>query len=113
MAKRTIPPQDFWTNTSSNEVIRKLLERASSSTRNEIECLIAGESIGKAVSEELTYKELYDNVENLWSILFTTGYLTQRGEAEGERVQLVIPNREIHGIFMTQIRTWMQVVKKQ
>ena len=67
----------------------------------------------KAVSEELTYKELYDNVENLWSILFTTGYLTQRGEAEGERVQLVIPNREIHGIFMTQIRTWMQVVKKQ
>ncbi len=75
--------------------------------------MIAGESIGKAVSEELTYKELYDNVENLWSILFTTGYLTQRGEAEGERVQLVIPNREIHGIFMTQIRTWMQVVKKQ
>lgn len=113
LAKRTLPPQDFWTNTSSNEVIRKLLERASSSTRNEIECLIAGESIGKAVSEELTYKELYDNVENLWSILFTTGYLTQRGEAEGERVQLVIPNREIHGIFMTQIRTWMQVVKKQ
>lgn len=108
LAKRTLPPQDFWTNTSSNEVIRKLLERASSSTRNEIECLIAGESIGKAVSEELTYKELYDNVENLWSILFTTGYLTQRGEAEGERVQLVIPNREIHGIFMTQIRTWMQ-----
>ncbi len=52
--------------------------------------MIAGESIGKAVSEELTYKELYDNVENLWSILFTTGYLTQRGEAEGERVQLVL-----------------------
>lgn len=108
LAKRTLPPQDFWTNTSSNEVIRKLLERASFSTRNEIERLIAGESIGKAVSEELTYKELYDNVENLWSILFTTGYLTQRGEAEGERIQLTIPNREIHGIFMTQIRTWMQ-----
>lgn len=108
LVKRTLPPQDFWTNTSSNEVIRKLLEQASSSTRNDIECLIAGETIRKAIREELTYKELYDNIENIWSILFTAGYLTQQGEAEGKMYQLVIPNREIHTIYMTQIRSWMQ-----
>ena len=106
--KRTVPPQDFWMNTSGNEVIKKLLEQASSSTRNEIERLIAGESIGKAVNEELTYKELYDHIENIWSILFAAGYLTQRGEAEGRMYRLAIPNREIHTIFMTQIRAWMQ-----
>ena len=108
LVKRTLPPQDFWTNTSSNEVIRRLLEQASSSTRNEIECLIAGETVSKAVREDLTYKELYNTIENLWSILFTTGYLTQRGEADGKMYRLAIPNQEIHTIFMTQIRSWMQ-----
>ena len=105
---RTLLPQDYWINTSSNDVIRRLLEKASSETRNEIECLIADESVMKLINEELTYNELYDNIENVWSVLFTTGYLTQRGEAEGKMRPLVIPNREIHDIFVTQIKGWMQ-----
>lgn len=108
LEKRTLPPQDFWSNTSSNEVIRKFLQMAESDTRDEIERLIAGESVIKTVREELTYRELYDSIENIWSVLFTTGYLTKRGEAEENGLRLVIPNREIHNIFMTQIRGWMQ-----
>lgn len=106
--KRTLQPQNYWANTSSNEVLRRLLEKASSETRDEIERLIAGESVMKSINEELTYKELYDNTENVWSILFVTGYLTQQGEPDGKMRRLVIPNREIHDIFMTQIRGWMQ-----
>lgn len=104
-SERTTPPKDFWANTSSNDVVRKLLETASSDTRDEIERLIAGECILKKVNEELTYKELYNDTENLWSVLFTTGYLTQRGKAEDGRLQLAIPNKEIHNLFMTQIQT--------
>ncbi len=105
---RTLLPQNYWSNTSGNGVIRKFLENASSETRDEIERLIAGEAVAKVINEELTYKGLYGNTENVWSVLFLTGYLTQRGEAEGDRCRLVIPNREIHTIFMNQIRVWMQ-----
>lgn len=107
--KPTLPPKDFWSNTSSNDIVRKLLEKASPDMRDDIERLIAGETITKEINEELTYKELYDKAENVWSVLFTTGYLTQRGESEGNLRQLAIPNREIHNIFMTQIREWVQV----
>lgn len=108
LAKRTLPPQDYWSNTSSNDVVRKLLEQSSSVTRDEIERLIAGESILKQLKEELTYKELYDDIENIWSVLFTTGYLTLKGEADQNTFRLAIPNQEILNIFMTQIRIWMQ-----
>lgn len=110
---RTAPPKDFWANTSGNDVVKRLLEAASLDTRDEIERLISGEFITKKVNEELTYKELYDNLENLWSVLFTTGYLTQRGRAENGRMQLAIPNREIQNLFMTQIRAWMQVKARE
>lgn len=108
LVDRTLMPQDYWINTSSNDVIRKLLEKASNETRNEIECLIAGEAVIKEIREELTYRELYDTIENVWGVLFATGYLTQRGEAEGKMRRLVIPNREILDIFVTQVRSWMQ-----
>lgn len=108
LVKRTLPPQDYWSNTSSNDIIRKLLKGASAKTRDEIEQLIAGESVAKKLKEELTYRELYDSTENVWSILFAAGYLTQRGKAAEDMRRLVIPNREIHNIFMSQIRTWMQ-----
>lgn len=107
--KPTLPPKDFWSNTSSNDIVRRLLEKASPDMRDDIERLIAGETITKEINEELTYKELYDKAENVWSVLFTTGYLTQRGESEGNLRRLAIPNREIHNIFMTQIREWVQV----
>ena len=108
-AKESIPPSDYWSNTSSNYILRKLLEQATPDTRDEIERLIAGETVWKEIREELTYKELYDSIEHVWSVLFTTGYLTKRGEGMGKVRQLAIPNREIHNIFMTQIREWMQV----
>lgn len=108
LVKRNWQPQNYWANTSSNDVLKRLLEKATSETKDEIERLIAGESVIKRINEELTYKELYDSIENVWSVLFVTGYLTQQGESYGKMRRLVIPNREVHDIFMTQIRGWMQ-----
>ena len=78
-------PEAYWSNTSSNVVIRRFLEIARSTTKQEIERLISGESIVKPVRQELTYKEMYDSPDNIWSVLFTTGYLTQRGEQEEKK----------------------------
>lgn len=102
-------PKDYWSNTSSNDVVKRFLKMAKTDTRDDIERLIAGEAVVKVINEELTYKELYDKIDHVWSVLFTTGYLTQRDTAKGNIRNLVIPNREIHNIFMTQIRDWMQV----
>ena len=101
-------PRAFWLNTSGNEIIRRFLRTAKQSTRREIEQLIAGESVAKKVHEELTYRELYKTIENIWSVLFTTGYLTQRGKPEGEVYQLAIPNLEIQKIFVEQVQEWFQ-----
>ena len=101
-------PKAFWINTSGNDIIRKFLRMAKASTRREIELLIDGESIRKEIKEELTYRELYQNIENIWSVLFTTGYLTKQGKMEGNACRLVIPNREIRQIFVEQIREWFQ-----
>ena len=77
-------------------------------TRSEIEQLIEGREIIKEIHPELTYNELDANIENLWSVLFTTGYLTQRGEIENGRYHLAIPNREIRNLFIRQIREWFK-----
>ena len=106
-------PDNYWSNTSSNHVVRHFLEMADSVTKREIEQLIAGEAVTKEIHQELTYKDLYQTVENVWSVLFTTGYLTQRGEADGSRLRLVIPNREIRNIFTGQISEWIQDTAKQ
>lgn len=97
-------PKNYWINTSSNEVVRRFIrESDKASVRREIENLVAGEKITKEIHQELTYKDMYDSIDNLWSVLFTTGYLTQRGKPEGDRFQLAIPNMEIRKIFTTQI----------
>lgn len=101
-------PKDYWSNTSSNEVVRQLLEKATADVRDDVERLIAGETVLKEVNENLTYNDLYSKIDNVWSVLFTTGYLTCQGKTVGNVHQLGIPNREIHNIFMTQIRDWMQ-----
>ena len=109
-------PESYWSNTSSNDIIKHLLEMASAVTRNEIEKLIAGETITKEIRNELTYKDIYKSAENIWSVLFTTGYLTQCGTADRRNrnlLKLVIPNEEIRNIFVTQIQTWMQDVAKR
>lgn len=103
-ADRTAAPKDYWSNTSSNDVVRRFIERAGTGTiKREIEKLVAGETVAKEIHQELTYKDLYNSVDNIWSVLFTTGYLTQRGKAEGDVYQLAIPNMEIRKIFTRQI----------
>ena len=97
-------PKNYWSNTSSNEAVRRFIQESDkASVRREIENLVAGEVIEKEIHQELTYKDMYTSVDNLWSVLFTTGYLTQRGRPEGNRFQLAIPNMEIRNIFTTQI----------
>ena len=101
-------PQNYWVNTSSNDIIRRFLSKAKTADRNDIEQLVNGNSIKKTIRQELTYRDLDSNPDNLWSILFTTGYLTQRSAQTGELTELVIPNREIRWIFIRQIREWFR-----
>lgn len=97
-------PKNYWSNTSSNEAVRRFIQESDkASVRREIENLVAGEVIEKEIHQELTYKDMYTSVDNLWSVLFTTGYLTQKGKPEDNRFQLAIPNMEIRNIFTTQI----------
>ena len=101
-------PQNYWVNTSSNNIVRKFIEKAKTSTRNEIERLLNGGSVKKKIRQELTYKDLDSKMDNLWSFLYTTGYLTQQGEDENGLTELIIPNREIHWIYAEQIRDWFE-----
>ena len=101
-------PQNYWVNTSSNNIIRKFIDRADNTTKDEIEQLIHGKSIKKKIRQELTYRDLDSKIDNLWSILFTTGYLTQCGIQKGDFTELVIPNKEIQWIFEEQIQEWFE-----
>lgn len=101
-------PKAFWINTSGNDIIRVFLRMAKQSTRRELERLVNGESIVKKINQELTYRDLYKSMDNLWSMLFMTGYLTSRSRPEGETYRLVIPNLEIRQIFTEQILEWFQ-----
>ncbi|MFG6356309.1 MAG: ATP-binding protein [Acetatifactor sp.] len=102
-------PMAYWINTSGNDIVRSFIDRATSQTRQEIEQLVNGESVVHSVRQELTYRELYDSIDNLWSVLFTTGYLTQRGKIDATTYRLAIPNLEVRQIFAEQIREWFQV----
>ena len=104
------PPEDYWSNTSSNSIVRRFINKADKKTKEEIEQLIDGKTILKDIRQDLTYNELDTTIENLWSVLFTTGYLTQRGRMEGKKYQLTIPNREIRELFEYQIRQWFRDV---
>ncbi len=101
-------PRAFWINTSSNDILKTFLRTAKQRTKREIEQLVDGQCIIKNINQELTYRDLYQNTDNLWSVLFTTGYLTHRGRPEGEKYRLSIPNLEIRKIFVDQILSWFQ-----
>ena len=105
-------PQDYWSNTSGNAMVRRFIDKADTQTRDEIERLIAGDEILKEIHQELTYNELDSSIENLWSVLFTTGYLTQQGQ-EGKKYRLTIPNNEIRELFISQIREWFRDVSRK
>ena len=99
-------PQDFWSNSSGNTLVRSFIDKADVQTKDEIERLIAGEYIEKEISQELTYDEIDKSIANLWSVLFTTGYLTKQGVTDDGKVRLSIPNREIKNLFIKKIREW-------
>lgn len=101
-------PQAYWINTSSNDLVKRFVDRADKTTQNEIERLIAGEVIEKAVRLELTYEEIDNSMDNLWSVLFTTGYLTQAGKPENGIYKLIIPNREVREVYIHQIQEWFR-----
>ena len=106
-------PRSYWVNTSSNNIVRRFINKATRRTQNEIENLIAGEAVWKEIRQELTYNEIDQSIENLWSVLFTTGYLTQI-DTQGENQYLLsIPNTEIRQIFITQIKEWFQEITTQ
>ena len=97
-------PKNYWSNTSSNEAVKRFIQHSDKGVaKREIEKLVAGEVITKEIHQELTYKDMYASIDHLWSVLFTTGYLTQRGKPEGDSFRLAIPNIEIRKIFTTQI----------
>lgn len=101
---KTAQPQNYWINTSSNDAVKRFIqESANAATKREIESLVEGQVITKEIYPEITYRDMYQSIEHIWSLLFMTGYLTQRGKAEGRRMKLAIPNLEIRDIFMTQI----------
>ena len=109
LAEPSVQPQNYWINTSSNDVVRRFIEKSDSGmTRQEIEALIAGEEIEKEICQELTYQDMYANIENIWSVLFMTGYLTYHGKPENNRFCLAIPNLEIRNIFTTQIMEYFR-----
>ena len=108
-------PQTYWINSSGNSLVRRLINRADSSTKDEIECLIAGEAIEKVIRLDLTYDEIDNTIDNIWSVLFTTGYLTKVGEvklpdSESYAYKLVIPNKEVREVFVLQIQEWFKAV---
>ncbi len=99
-----VQPENYWINTSSNDAVKRFIEESANSvTKREIERLVAGEVITKEIHQELTDTEVYQSIDHIWSLLFTTGYLTQRGKSEGRQMKLAIPNLEIRDIFETQI----------
>ena len=102
----TAKPQDFWSNSSGNALVRSFIDKADVQTKDEIERLIADEYIEKEISQELTYDEIDKSIANLWSVLFTTGYLTKQGVTDDGKVRLSIPNREIKNLFIKKIREW-------
>ena len=101
-------PEAYWINTSGNDLVKRFIDKANKTTKNEIERLVNGEVIEKELRLDLTYEEVDQSIENLWSVLFTTGYLTQSGRNEDGAYRLIIPNREVREVFRLQINEWFK-----
>ena len=107
-AKPDARPQAYWINTSGNDLVKDFVDEADATTQDEIERLVAGETIEKKVRLELTYPEVRESIDNLWSVLFTTGYLTYTEQTEDGSYKLRIPNREVREVFVLQIQEWFK-----
>lgn len=108
LSDRDAEPEAFWINTSGNDLVKRFIDKSDKTTQNEIERLIEGEAIEKSIRLDLTYNEIDSSIDHLWSVLFTTGYLTQEGRASGGVYKLVIPNLEVKQVFVSQIQEWFK-----
>lgn len=110
LANPKLRPKNYWANTSGNNMVRRFIGKADQNTKNEIERLLKGESVSKKIKEELTYQELDDSIDNLWSVLYATGYLTRKGSGQEEEdvMELAIPNKEIKKLFVDLVKDWFQ-----
>ena len=101
-------PENYWANTSGNGIVRRLLKKADQTTRDEVEQLINGETIVKTVRQELTYRDIESTIDNIWSVLYSTGYLTSKGRLPGKQMKLALPNREVRELFIDLVKDWFQ-----
>lgn len=101
-------PQSYWMNSSGNDLVKRFVEKADKTTRDEIEQLIEGHSVKKKLILDLTYDELDKSIDHMWSVLFTTGYLTMLRNEENGIYELVIPNKELREVFVLQIQQWFE-----
>lgn len=101
-----LPPENYWTNTSGNDVLKHFIESAGAAkglAKTDLERLVNGEIVEKDIREDLTYNELYASMDNLWSTLFMAGYLTHKGRVDTKRFRLAVPNREIRNIITEHV----------
>ena len=101
-------PENYWANTSGNDLVRRLLVRSDQTTRDEIEQLIGGDTIAKTLRQELTCRDVEDSIDNVWSVLYSTGYLTCKERLNGKQVKLALPNREVRELFIDLVKEWFQ-----
>ena len=101
-----VQPKSYWINSSGNDLVKRFIEQADITTKDEIEQLIAGNAVEKRIRPDLTYNEIDNSIDNIWSVLFTTGYLTRLGKAENGVYKLIIPKQEVREVFVLQIREW-------
>ena len=101
-------PENYWANTSGNDLIRRLLKKANQSTRSDVEQLINGGTIIKPIRQELTYREVEDSIDNIWSVLYSTGYLTCRRRVPGKKMELALPNWEVRELFIELVKDWFE-----
>ena len=101
-------PENYWANTSGNDLVRRLLKKANQTTRNDVERLINGETITKTIRQELTYRDVEDSIDNIWSVLYSTGYLTCRRRVPGKQMELALPNREVRELFIDLVKDWFE-----
>ena len=114
LAALNTPPKNYWANTSGNSLVLRLLEKADQTTKDEVEELLNGGKVTKKVSQELTYRDIEDSVEKVWSVLYATGYLTGRHakQADADIFSLWIPNGEIHKLFYELVEDWFREVTR-
>ena len=114
LAAPSIPPKNYWANTSGNDLIRRLLKKANLTTKNEVEELLNGGQITKRIKQELTYREIDDSIENVWSVLYATGYLTGKHveQEDADIFRLWIPNGEIRKLFYELVEDWFREVTR-